>query len=138
MRMRIVVGIASVALALLSGCESSKLDSVNLKQMGQQRAGNYTVTALSPTGNVAVGNSTFVLEFRRSSDNQLADPGDVKVALSMPMSGMAPMFGAASAEQSNERGRYRVTAKEVSMAGTWYLAVSYAGGSKAQLAVVAE
>jgi YtkA-like protein len=138
MRTRMVLGMVSVALGLLSGCGSSKLDSVNLKQMGQQRAGDYTVTALSPTGNVAVGNSTFVLEFRRTSDNQLADPGNVKVALSMPMSGMAPMFGAASAEQSNQLGRYHVTAKEVSMAGTWYLAVSYAGGSKAQLALAAD
>jgi YtkA-like protein len=138
MRTRMVLGTISVALGLLSGCGSSKLDSVNLKQMGQQRAGDYTVTALSPTGNVAVGNSTFVLEFRRTSDNQLADPGNVKVALSMPMSGMAPMFGAASAEQSNQLGRYHVTAKEVSMAGTWYLAVNYAGGSKAQLALVAD
>jgi YtkA-like protein len=138
MRTRMVLGMVSVALGLLSGCGSSKLDSVNLKQMGQQRAGDYTVTALSPTGNVAVGKSTFVLEFRRASDNQLADPGNVKVALSMPMSGMAPMFGAASAEQSNQLGRYHVTAKEVSMAGTWYLAVSYAGGSKAQLALVAD
>jgi YtkA-like protein len=138
MRTRMVLGTISVALGLLSGCGSSKLDSVNLKQMGQQRAGDYTVTALSPTGNVAVGNSTFVLEFRRTSDNQLADPGNVKVTLSMPMSGMAPMFGAASAEQSNQLGRYHVTAKEVSMAGTWYLAVNYAGGSKAQLALVAD
>jgi YtkA-like len=138
MRTRMVLGMVSVALGLLSGCGSSKLDSVNLKQMGQQRAGGYTITALSPTGNVAVGNSTFVLEFRRSSDNQLADPGEVRVALTMPMSGMAPMFGAASAEQSSERGRYHVTAKEVSMAGTWYLAVNYAGGSKAQLALMAE
>lgn len=138
MRTRIVLGMASVALGLLAGCGSSKLDSVNLKQMGRQRAGDYTVTALSPTGNVAVGKSTFVLEFRRTSDNQLADPGDVKVALSMPMSGMAPMFGAASAEQSNQQGRYHVTAKEVTMAGTWYLAVSYAGGNKTQLALAAE
>jgi YtkA-like len=138
MRTRMVLGMVSVALGLLSGCGSSKLDSVDLKQMGQQRAGGYTVTALSPTGNVAVGKSTFVLEFRRASDNQLADPGNVKVALSMPMSGMAPMFGAASAEQSNQPGRYHVTAKEVSMAGTWYLAVSYAGGNKTQLALAAE
>jgi YtkA-like protein len=137
MRTGIVVGVLSIVFVLLSGCGNSDLKG-HLTQIDRQQGGPYTVTALNSSGRVRVGKTTLVLEFQRTSDNRLADPGNVSVSLWMPMSGMPPMFGSASAEPLDEQpGRYRVITSDVSMAGTWFLVVKYAGGQRTQLTLQA-
>ena len=52
-------------------------DKVNLKQIQQQRSGDYVVTLSNETGSLKQGTNNLTLEFRRG--DQLADPGNLEV-----------------------------------------------------------
>src|SRR5262245_9992703 len=84
------VAITAFAL-LLTACKGT----AELKPIQSQTAGDYTVAVLSPTGTLKSGANTYVLEFRKTADKQLADVGTVEVSPLMEMSGMAPMLGTA-------------------------------------------
>jgi hypothetical protein len=119
---------AVVALGLVLAACSSKSgggggDTSNLKQIQQQKAGEYTVTVLNETGSLKMGKSNFFLEFRKA-DNQLADVGEVRLNSLMPMPGMAPMSGGASATPTGTPGRYAVEAN-FQMAGDWNFTVNF-------------
>lgn len=101
-------------------------DTTNLKQVGQQRAGETLVTVLSETGQLNQGPNNFVVEFRKAADNKLTDVGDVQLQSIMPMPGMSPMSAGASAEPSGTPGRYNVTA-DFSMTGKWNFTVIFKG-----------
>ncbi len=101
----------------------------NLKQVGQQRSGEYVVALLSESGQLKQGPNNFVLEFRKASDNSLTDVGNVQLQSIMPMPGMAPMSGGASATPSGTPGRYNVTA-DFQMAGKWNFTVIYGDGQR--------
>ena len=47
----------------------------NLKEIQQQRSGDYVVALLNETGDLKQGPNNLTLEFRRANDNQLADAG---------------------------------------------------------------
>jgi hypothetical protein len=96
----------------------------NLKQIAQQRVGEYVVTLLNDTGQLKLGRNKSLLEFRRAADNQLVDVGNVQLTASMPMQGMPDMSGAASATPSGTPGRYDV-AGDFSMPGMWNLMVTF-------------
>jgi len=101
-------------------------DTTNLKQVGQKRAGETVVTVLSETGQLNQGPNNYVLEFRTAADNKLTDVGEVQLQSIMPMPGMSPMSGGASAEPSGTPGRYNVTA-DFSMSGKWNFTVIFKG-----------
>ncbi|MBA3767844.1 MAG: FixH family protein [Acidobacteria bacterium] len=131
----IVTAVTVVVLGLvLTACGSGGGDTSNLKQIDQQRAGDYLVTALNDTGQLKQGPSKFVLEFRKASDNKLADVGNVQINSTMPMPGMPPMNAGASATSSGTAGRYNVES-DIPMRGKWTFTVMFGNGQRASLAL---
>src|SRR5262252_7437028 len=113
--------LASFAI-LLSGCTGS--GSADFKLIQSQKAGDYTVSILSSTGTMKNGASTYALEFRKTSDNQLVDVGKVDVSAVMEMAGMAPMMGSAEVSPTNTPGRYDVKGN-LTMDGLWKVNVKF-------------
>ena len=120
---------------LLFGCKSP--DSSNLKQVQQQKAGDYTVTILSDSGSLQQGSSSFTLEFRKSSDNQLADVGTVEVSPVMEMAGMPPMMVAADVTPTSTPGRYEVKGN-LAMAGLWKVNVKFGASQNVRFSLNAQ
>ncbi len=134
MRMKLIGAVvAAVALGLvLTACGAS--DKSNLKQIDQQRTGDYLVTALNETGQVKQGPNKFVLEFRKASDNKLTDVGNVQLNSAMPMPGMPPMNAGAYATPSGTAGRYNVES-DIQMRGKWTFIVMFGNGQRASLSL---
>ena len=80
----------------------------SLKQIGQQRSGDYVVTLFNKTGVVKQGPNRFVLEIRNVSSNELVPIDNIHIETSMEMSGRPPMIGMGSAVPGNVPGRYEV------------------------------
>src|SRR5262245_10081697 len=114
--LRIKLLVSFVIIFFLFGCTGS--DSANYKVIQRQTAGDYTVSILSATGTMKNGASTYALEFRKTSDNQLVDVGRVDVSPVMEMAGMAPMMGTAEVSPTGTAGRYDVKGN-LMMAGLW-------------------
>ncbi|MFN2455265.1 MAG: FixH family protein [Pyrinomonadaceae bacterium] len=139
MRMKVIpAAVAVVSLAVvLTACGGGGGDTSNLKQIQQQHAGEYLVTLLNETGQLKQGPNKFVLEFRKASDNQLADVGNVQLNSLMPMPGMSPMSGGASATPSGTPGRYQIES-DFQMVGTWNFTVKFGNGQQARFALKAQ
>ena len=120
------------AVVLLVGCGNKELKTVQTQQ-----AGDYTVTVLSETGSIKNGSGDFVLEFRKTADNQPVHVGSVEVAPVMDMSGMAPMMGKAETTPGDTVGRYHVKSN-LSMAGLWKFNVKFADGQSVRINLNAE
>jgi YtkA-like len=99
--------------------------SANLKQIQQQRAGDYEITLSNETGSLKQGANNLVLEFRKGG--QLTDPGNVEVKPMMEMKGLGPMLANTKATPSATPGRYEVMT-DLSMAGPWKFMVTFAAG----------
>jgi hypothetical protein len=108
-----------------------------LKPVQTQKAGDYTVTVLSETGSIKNGPGEFVLEFRKTADNQPVHVGSVEVAPVMDMAGMAPMMGKAETTPGDTLGRY-VVKSNLSMAGLWKFNVKFADGQSVRINLNAE
>jgi hypothetical protein len=102
-----------------------------LKEIQQQRTGDYVVAVLNETGDLKQGTNTLTLEFRMASDNQLADVGDVKVESTMAMKGMSPMMAKTNVTSSGTPGRYNIEA-DLSMAGNWKTVVTFGSKQKVE------
>lgn len=140
MRMKVILAaVAVLALTtVLTACGgSSGGDTSNLKQIEQQRAGEYLVTLLNETGQLKQGPNKFVLEFRKAADNKLTDVGNVQLNALMPMPGMSPMSGGASATPSGTPGRYTIES-DFSMIGTWTFTVKFGNNQQARFALKAQ
>ena len=139
MRMKVMLAsVVVVSLALvLTACGGSGGDTSNLKQIEQQRAGEYVVTLLSETGQLKQGPNKFVLEIRKASDIQLTDVGNVQLNSLMPMPGMSPMSGGASATPSGTPGRYNIES-DFQMVGTWNFTVKFGSGQQARFSLKAQ
>ncbi len=138
MRMKVILAaVAVVTLAVVLTACGGGGDTSNLKQIQQQRAGEYLVTLLNETGQLKQGPNKFVLEFRKASDNQLADVGNVQLNSLMPMPGMSPMSGGASATPSGTPGRYQIES-DFQMVGTWNFTVKFGNGQQARFALKAQ
>ena len=118
--MRLVI---SAALLLLTACGSN--ETAQLKELQRVKAGAMDIVLLAPGDSLKQGQGRFVLEFRDAGGN-LVDVGTVMVGASMPMPGMAPMFGESTVTPSATKGRYDV-ASDLAMAGTWRLQVAWDG-----------
>ena len=124
----------SLSLGLLfSACGNGG----ELKTVQTQQAGEYTVTVLSETGSIKNGPGEFVLEFRKTADNQPVDVGSVEVAPVMDMPGMSPMMGSTTTTPSDTPGRYQVKSN-LSMAGLWKFNVKFGSGQSVRINVSAE
>jgi len=113
----------SAALLLLTACGSN--ETAQLKELQRVKAGAMDIVLLAPGDSLKQGQGRFVLEFRDAGGN-LVDVGNVMVGASMPMPGMAPMFGESTVTPSATKGRYDV-ASDFGMAGTWRLQIAWDG-----------
>lgn len=127
---------ATAILFLLFGCRSGG-NPADLKPVQQQHVGEYTVAILTETGALKQGSSTFVLEFRKTADNQLADVGTVEVSPVMEMAGMSPMMGGAEVTSTGTPGRYEVK-DNLGMAGLWKVNVKFGTDQKVRFSLSAE
>lgn len=109
-------------VALACGCGSQ---TAQLKELQRVKAGSLNVVMLAPGDAIKQGKGSFVLEFR-DAGGTLVDVGSVMVGASMPMAGMAPMFGECTVMPSATKGRYDVSSN-FGMAGTWRLQIAWNG-----------
>ncbi len=126
----IMAALAVVILGLtLAACGKSSGNGGELKQIAQQRVGDYVVTLLSDTGQLKQGKNKYALEFRKAADNQLVDVGEVKLSSRMPMPGMSDMTGGASATPSGTPGRYTVES-DFEMRGKWNFGATFGNNQR--------
>lgn len=126
----ILAALAVVILGLtLAACGKSNGSGGELKQISQQRVGDYVVTLLSDTGQLKQGKNKYALEFRKAADNQLVDVGEVKLSSRMPMPGMSDMLGGASATPSGTAGRYTVES-DFEMRGKWNFGATFGNNQR--------
>ena len=118
---------ALVATLALTGCRSAP-EARPLKEVQKVRAGDVDVVLLSDSGALVQGRHSFVLEFRSPTDGRMRDVGTVRATATMPMAGMAPMFGSTDVSATGQEGRYLVTS-DLNMAGTWQINVDWRGPS---------
>jgi YtkA-like protein len=121
--MRSLVGSIG-ALLLLAACGCGD-QAAPLKELQRAKSGNLNVVLLSAGDSLKQGKGTFVIEFRDPGGG-LVDVGTVNVSASMPMAGMAPMFGDCMVMPTATKGRYDV-ASDLGMAGTWRLQIAWNG-----------
>jgi len=124
--------IAPGLVMLLCACSSGELKTIHTQQ-----AGEYTVTVLSETGSIKNGANDFVLEFRKTADNQPVNVGSVEVAPVMDMPGMGPMIASAETTPGDKLGRYDVK-YNLSMAGLWKFNVKFGQGQSVRINLTAE
>lgn len=125
----ILVVLTALALGLALAACGGKSDGGELKQISQQRVGDYVVTLLSESGQLKQGKNTYALEFRKAADNQLVDVGEVKLSSRMPMPGMSDMIGGASATPSGTPGRYTVES-DFEMRGKWNFGATFGNNQR--------
>src|SRR5262245_65338863 len=99
--------------------------TAQLKELQRVKAGALDIVLLAPGDALKQGKGSFVLEFR-DADGSPVDVGNVVVGASMPMPGMAPMFGECLVTPSPTKGRYEVVS-DLGMAGTWRLQIAWDG-----------
>jgi YtkA-like protein len=112
-----------LAMLLVTACGGDQ--TAQLKELQRVKAGPLDVVLLASGDALKRGKGSFVLEFRDDGGN-LVDVGNVTVGASMPMPGMAPMFGESTVTPSATKGRYDV-ASDLGMAGTWRLQIAWNG-----------
>ena len=95
-----------------------------LTEIQRVRAGGLDLVLLADDGVLNDGRDTFTVEFRTAS-GELADVTDVQATATMPMAGMAPMFGDVTLAR-NETGRYTATSN-LGMAGDWQIRIEWRG-----------
>lgn len=115
---------ATVLLGFVAACGGGD-STAQLKELQRVKVGSLEVVLLAPGDALKQGQGNFVLEFR-DAGGSLVDVGTVMVGASMPMPGMAPMFGESSVTPTGAKGRYDVSAN-LGMAGTWRLDVMWNG-----------
>jgi len=115
---------ATLAILLVAACGGDD-QTAQLKEVQRVKAGSVEVVLLAPGDSLKRGKGNFALEFR-NADGDLVDVGSVMVGASMPMPGMAPMFGECLVTPSPTKGRYEVVS-HLGMAGTWRLQIAWDG-----------
>ena len=113
----------ALIVLLAAACGGNK--TAELKELQRAKAGTLNVVLLSPGEALKQGKGSFVLEFR-DAGGALVDVGTVKVGATMPMAGMAPMFGDCTVMPTPTKGRYDVSS-DLTMAGTWRFAIAWDG-----------
>ncbi len=111
-----------VAMLLTVGLSCSSPEQMT--EIQRFHTGSLDVVLLSQDG-ILHQTGQFVVEFR-SSDGKLADVGSVNGKATMPMAGMAPMFGSIELKPLDERGRYTATGR-MEMAGGWRIELEWRG-----------
>ena len=125
--MKALLRLLFVATAVVCwGCGQARESTEPLNELAKRRVRDLDVVLLSSDTAVTTGKDIFTVEFRATSDGRLVDVGTVRANATMPMTGMAPMFGPVDVERSAVPGRYLATS-ELSMAGEWRLSLEWNG-----------
>jgi len=95
-----------------------------MTELQRLRSGTLDVVVLSAQKSLQHGKDTFLIEFRSTAGGNLMDVGNVRVTASMPMAGMAPMFGNVEVQRTSVPGRYSVSS-DLEMAGSWRLSIEW-------------
>ena len=111
--------------------------AAGLKQIQQQRSGDYIVTLLNESGALKQRSDHLTLEIRSASTNELANITNVQIQASMVMPGMGPMFGTFSPPRQNVPGRFNFDA-DFGMAGRWAFVVTFDPNGRAQFNLSAQ
>ncbi|MEQ1575648.1 MAG: FixH family protein [Vicinamibacterales bacterium] len=120
---RWMVALAAI-VAIACGGEKGTATPTELQRV---KAGTLDIVLLSSDEAVQQGKDAVVLEFR-GADGALKDVGIVRAVATMPMAGMAPMFGVVDVRQTDTPGRYAV-ATDLGMAGGWQISLEWEGPS---------
>lgn len=113
--------------ASVAGCNRG---GAELAKAQEQRVGEYQVTVLAPGGQFRKGENRMAIEVRR--DGEPADAGAVQVSSTMPMPGMPTMVAPVAVRPAGAPGRHEGTIS-FEMAGGWDMAITLAGGQRAQM-----
>jgi len=104
-------------------------DTTTMATMGLQvramRSGDLNVSIVPADETLRQGRSTFWIEFRSATSDELVDAGTVRANATMPMPGML-MSGRVNVSREGPPGRYLAVA-EFSMAGGWQIAIDWDG-----------
>jgi hypothetical protein len=123
------------AISLLwLGCSRGPAE---LKQIQQQRSGDYIVSILNESGTVKQRSDHLTLEFRNASTNELVNVNNLQIQASMVMPGMGPMFGNLSSPKQVAAGQYDLEA-DFAMAGQWNLVITFDPNARVQFALRAQ
>jgi hypothetical protein len=116
---------ATVVAALIVAACGRGNDTASFKELHKVKSGDLNIVLLSAGDSVKHGKDSYLIEFR-DAQGGLVDVGTVNVSASMPMAGMAPMFGESAVTASSTRGRYNVTS-DLAMTGTWRFTITWNG-----------
>ena len=111
------------AIALATACSSAPQGS--MRELSRTSAGAVDLVLLAPSDSLERGKSFAILEFHDSSGS-LVDVGRVSVRATMPHPGSEPMTGGSDVKPTPAPGRYEI-ATDLTMAGTWDLAIEWDG-----------
>ena len=155
MHTKIVLAIFMAAASMVAACSASETPSEvstpaptqapnpaptepasNLKQIQQQRSGDYMVSLLNESGQLTQGLNQLTLEFHNAK-HELTAVKNVQITSSMTMPGMAPMVGTASIKPTGTAGRYDLSV-DLGTTGQWDVAVTFGDGQKVQFALQAQ
>ena len=112
-----------IVAAMAIGCGRAD-DSATRTELQRLRSGTLDVVVLSPQKSLQHGKDTLFIEFRSASGGSLVDVGNVRFTASMPMAGMAPMFGNMEVQRTGVPGRYSV-GSDLGMAGSWRMNIEW-------------
>ena len=129
MRKQLGLSVLLAAVVLLSS--ACNRQPSGLKQIQQQRSGDFTVALLNDTGILKQHSDHLRLEFRNASTNELVSVNNLKIQATMIMVGMGPMFGTLSSPKPTAPGQYDLDA-DVGMAGQWNLIVTFDPNGRVQ------
>ena len=109
----------------------------DLKQIQQQRSGDYVITLFNDSGVLKLRSNHLLLEFRNTSTNELANVTNVQIQATMVMPGMGPMFGTMSPPRQAAPGHYDFDA-DLGMAGHWTFIVTFEPNGRVQFSLNAQ
>jgi len=116
---------ALIAVIAITGGSCARNSTAELRELQRVESGGLNVVLLSEREGLRFGKDTFVIEFRSLSTGSLVDVGNVSGSASMSMAG-TPMLGGLTLSRTDVAGRY-AAASDLSMAGTWRVAVQWDG-----------
>ena len=115
-------------LVTMAACSAPE----KLTEIQRVHSGSLDVVLLSPDG-LLHQTGQFVVEFR-SAGGRLVDVGAVRAKATMPMAGMAPMFGSIDLKPLGEAGRYTATGR-MEMIGGWRIEIAWKGPAGESMAI---
>ena len=156
MHTKIVLALFMAAASIMAACSESETPSEastpaaaqapnptpaepasNLKQIQQQRSGDYFASLLNESGQLKQGPNQLTLEFHNASNHELTAVENVQITSSMVMPGTAPMVGTASVKPAGTAGRYDLSV-DLGKMGQWDVVVTFDNGQKVQFGLKAQ